>query len=224
MLAITILGDQDRGTCEWVLDQSDALKPVALGAKDDTGVGAQALSINDWAALDADQAQALLSETSLIETNTHDCDIDDQSAAFAEAYDFLMTAHAGGNLGATNELALLYIDDPEMFDLTRARALLEPCHAKGGGYCAFNLARVESLTSEDGCGQCIGLMRTAQTRTNDAGMRFMYAQAKKRLGRGAIVGRVFVSLSYDGGAQDFLKEFDVLFPRLAVKAASPADL
>ncbi|GHA89886.1 hypothetical protein GCM10009069_11300 [Algimonas arctica] len=219
-LAVTILSDLTSGACEWAPDQTGGFVPVAsavFGVEDD----GPAISLEEWVALGPDQAKALLDETSLLKPFSHKCDYDDQSADFRQGYDLLVAASAAGNHDAANELGVLYLDDPDMFDLDAARSFLETCNAFGGGFCAFNLARVESLESVDGCGRCLGLLRVAATRTGDGGIRFMYGLAKRRLDRGELVGRVFINTGTDSGTQEFLEEFEVLFPRLALDTAKP---
>lgn len=223
-LAIIILSDLDRGACQWERDQSGVMMPVALDKPDNEQDSRAPLSLDEWAALDPEQAQSLLEESSLFKPKRHTCDFEDGSATFRDAYDLLEAARTDGHSDAANELGLLYIDDPDLFDLDYARTILDPCHAFGGGLCAFNLARIESLVSDDGCGRCLGLLRIAAARTQDKGVRFMYALAKKRLGRGDVGGRVFFGLDTDGGTQRFLEEFEGMFPRLALEADKPTGL
>lgn len=217
-LGVSILTGVKQDECQWMSGQKDTLVPVAIPRQIGVSEKAPSLSLDEWVAQAPDQARSLVAEGSLFKPFQFDCDYDDQSPEFQEGHDLLVKAAAAGRKDAANDIGVIYINDPDMFDLAFARSVLEPCHAAGGGYCAFNLARIESLEDADGCGRCISLLRIAAARTEDKGVRFMFALAKSRLGRGKVVGRVFYDFDLDGGAQRYLVEFDMLFPNLVLKA------
>lgn len=217
-LGILLLSRVERQECRWTSGKADTLVPMAKTRLKDASETGQTLTLEEWIAEGPDQAGLQVIEESLINPAKFSCDFDDVSPEFKEGYALLEKAAAAGNKEAANEIGVLSINDPDLFDLTYARSVLEPCHAAGGGFCALNLARIESLEADDGCGRCLGLLRIAATRTGDKGIRFMYDLAKRRLGRGAVVGRVFVDFEHDGGVQRYLGEFDTMFPRLALDA------
>jgi len=215
-LGILVMAGVPRGDCEWRADESGQLRPVASSDSAATrGVTPQSMTLDEWVSRGADQTQPPPNAVALINPYKYSCDFDNQTAAFEEGYGWLIKANENGNKEAANEIGSLHIDDPDLFDLAYGRSVLDPCHAAGGGLCAFNLARIESLEAEDGCGRCLRLLRIAGTRTNDKSIRFMYALAKSRTGRGDVVGRVFHDFELDSGAQSYLVEFDAMFPRLA---------
>ncbi|MGJ8560682.1 MAG: hypothetical protein ACSHX3_10640 [Litorimonas sp.] len=217
-LGFIILSNVEQNECEWGADQNGMLVPVASDGKAETLDQTPSMSLDEWVAQGPDHARPLLIEDNFLKPYQYTCDFDNQSAEFQEGYDLLVEASAEGRKDATNEIGSLYINDPDLFDLAYARSIFEPCNAAGGGFCAFNLARIESLEADDNCGRCLGLLRIAAARTDDKGIRFMYALAKSRLDRGDVVGRVFFGLDTDSGTQSYLEEFDTLFPRLSLTA------
>lgn len=217
-LGITILSAVNQDECQWVAGSTGALTPVALGSAESANDTAPPMSLDEWVARGSGQAPSLVIDDSLLKPFEFYCDFDDQSDEFQEGYDLLVQATAAGRKDAASEIGWLSINDPDLFDLAYARSILEPCHAAGGGFCALNLARIESLEADDGCGRCLGLLRIAAARTEDKAIRFMYALAKSRLGRGEVVGPVFFDRDTDGETQAYLAEFDMMFPNLALKA------
>lgn len=217
-LGVIILRTVKQDECQWVLSANAVPLPVVIRRPKDALNAAPSLSLEEWVARGPDQAQSVVIEESLIKPFRFYCDFDDQSDKFQEGYDFLMKATAEGRKDAASNIGQLSINDPDLFDLVYARSILEPCHAAGGGGCAFHLARIESLEADDKCGRCLRLLRIADARTGDKGIRFMYALAKSRLDRGEVVGPVFFDRDTDGETQAYLAEFDMMFPKLALKA------
>lgn len=218
-LGIMHLESVERKNCEWRVNENGELRPVVLEGSQAGDAEDSAMSLSEWVLLGEGEQQDALNRISVFNPFQYSCDFNDKTAEFQEGYDWLVKAGAQGSLGAANEVGVLHIDDPDLFDLAYARAVLEPCHAAGGGLCAFNLARIESLEAEDGCGRCLGLLRVAATRTNDRRIRFMYALAKSQLERGDVSGNVFHDLYNDGGTQSYIVQFDSKFPRLALESA-----
>jgi hypothetical protein len=217
-LGIILLSGVERRECLWTNGKADTLVPMAKSRPKTAPETVQTLSLSEWVAQGPKLVSSMAIEDSLIDPFKFECDFDELSAEFKEGYALLKKAAAAGNNEAANEIGWLSITDPDLFDLAYARSVLEPCNAVGGGFCALNLARIESLEADDGCGRCLGLLRIAATRTDDKGTRFMYALARRRLGRGEVVGRVFFDHDLDSGVQRYLEEFDNMFPRLALDA------
>ena len=212
-VAISELSELGQSACKWEVGTDGLLRPVKVD--DAEGVEDVQFTLGDLENFESDDFVAKLQASLATTDDNFTCDFDNKLAEFSSAYERLEAAASDGSHDAANELALLHIDDPDLHDLTLARAILEPCNAQGGGFCAFNLARLESLEADDGCGPCIRWLRIAGARTADPGIRFMYAKAKRVLGRGAPIETVFFDQDADAGVQTYIAEFNTLFPRLA---------
>ena len=89
-------------------------------------------------------AADILSELDMLDENTPNYDFDDPE--FEHGLSLLETAHKAGNIYASNELGLLYLEQIQIRDLELATYYFEKAFSESDPISAYNLARVAHET------------------------------------------------------------------------------
>lgn len=152
--------DSESVACNWVKRPDGMIRPIFLDEWDRQGTLIADFGVcNRYADMDA--LQKFMTEM--------------EDAALA------------GSSEAANEIGYYALTNPRMFDPLRARQYLEPCARENDAMCQFNLARVDTLISEDGCGSCLQLLRDASAGSDDYGIDMAAQIAEALFGLNAII-------------------------------------